>query len=568
MSCEDWTGHVIVCGRDGLALRITEELRLAGESVAVVDEVEELAAAGLAGAASVVCVAGSDLVNLEFALLVREQRPDIRVVTSIANVPVGRALAEGVLDTVLNMAEISAPSLVESCLRPSVRRLNLADVRLVMSQVRAPRDGTLRELFGELAPLVVASGSSDKMICPGRDEPVREGDRVTLIGTRAQLEERDLLAEEETPAARSRRRLRTFLAWLPTVFDETGKGLRRALAALALLVTISTITLWAGFQKHGMSVVDSLYFTVATIATVGYGDFSFAGQPTWLRLFAVVLMMLGIACTATILAYFTDMLISRRIELASGRRLVTGMAGHVVLVGLGMIGTGVLVELAARDVDVVVVERDEDDPYLAQARELKVPIIFGDATQAATLTAAGLATARAVALLTSDDMVNIEAGLAAREMLGERWQEVPIVLRVFDRPLGRTIESRFGFGDVRSTTRLAAPWFVGAALGLDVLATFNAENDLFLAGRFTVAPGSPLDGLELQELAARTRVVAIRRSGGPLELSPRRATRFAAGDQAYAVGPYSEILRVLRRSRVTFAGNVLPEPGEPAAPGT
>src|ERR1700730_16165762 len=46
MSCEDWTGHVIVCGRDGLALRITEELRLAGESVAVVDEVEELAAAG------------------------------------------------------------------------------------------------------------------------------------------------------------------------------------------------------------------------------------------------------------------------------------------------------------------------------------------------------------------------------------------------------------------------------------------------------------------------------------------------------------------------------------------
>jgi Trk K+ transport system NAD-binding subunit len=568
MSCEDWTGHVIVCGRDGLALRITEELRLAGESVAVVDEVEELAAAGLAGAASVVCVAGSDLVNLEFALLVREQRPDIRVVTSIANVPVGRALAEGVLDTVLNVAEISAPSLVESCLRPSVRRLNLADVRLVMSQVRAPRDGTLRELFGELAPLVVASGSSDKMICPGRDEPVREGDRVTLIGTRAQLEERDLLAEEETPAARSRRRLRTFLAWLPTVFDETGKGLRRALAALALLVTISTITLWAGFQKHGMSVVDSLYFTVATIATVGYGDFSFAGQPTWLRLFAVVLMMLGIACTATILAYFTDMLISRRIEQASGRRLVTGMAGHVVLVGLGMIGTGVLAELAARDVDVVVVERDEDDPYLAQARELKVPIIFGDATQAATLTAAGLATARAVALLTSDDMVNIEAGLAAREMLGERWREVPIVLRVFDRPLGRTIESRFGFGDVRSTTGLAAPWFVGAALGLDVLATFNAENDLFLAGRFTVAPGSPLDGLELQELAARTRVVAIRRNGGPLELSPRRATRFAAGDQAYAVGPYSEILRVLRRSRVTFTGNVLPELGEPAAPAT
>ncbi len=554
MACEDWTGHVIVCGLDGLGLRIVEELRLAGERVVVVAEqaesprpadvttVDSIDDAGLDGAVAVVCVERTDLQNLEISLLVRERRPDIRVITNIANRPVGRALAEGGgRDTVLNVAALSAPSLVEACLRPTVRELELADVRLVMTTVPADRDGTLRELFGELAPLVVARPDGVKMICPGRDEAVAEGDQVTLVGDRAQLEARGLRVAEE-PAARSRRRIKrikTFLAWLPTVFDESGRGLRIGLAALSLLVALSTVTLWIGYQRHGMSLVDSLYLTVATIATVGYGDFNFAGQPTWLRLFAVLLMMLGVACTATILAYFTDMLISRRLERASGRRLVTGMAGHVVLAGLGSVGTAVVAELVSKGIDAVVVERDEDDPYLAQARALRVPVIFGDATQPATLTAAGVQTARAVALLTSDDMVNIEAGLTVRDALGDRFGEVPIVMRVFDRPLARTIEGRFGFGNVRSTARLAAPWFVGAALGLDVLATFNAENELFLAGRFTVAGGSPLDGLELQEVAERTRVVAIARKEGELELSPRRATRLKAGDQAYAIGPYA-----------------------------
>jgi len=590
MSCEDWTGHVIVCGLDGLGLRIVEELRAADEPIVVVDEQADprrvrevvaggvpvleldaalpttLTAAGLAGAAAVVCVERTDLQNLEISLLVRELRPDVRVVTSITNVPVGRALAAGEgPDTVLNVAALSAPSLAEACLRRAVRDLNLADVRLAMTRVQVPRDATLRELFGELSPLVIA-GSAAPVICPGRDEPVRAGDRVTLIGSRAQLDERGLV-EEEPLAVRSRRRLRSLLAWLPAVFDETGKGLRRGLAALGSLIALSTLVLWAGFERHGMSLVDSLYLTVATIFTVGYGDFNFAGQPTWLRLFAIVLIGSGVACTATILAYFTDILISRRIERASGRRLVTGMAGHVVLAGLGRVGSAVMAELVGRGADVVVVERNEDDPFLAQARALKVPVIFGDATQAATLNAAGLSTARAVALLTSDDMVNIEAGLAVRDLLGGRFAEVPIVLRVFDRPLARTIEGRFGFGNVRSTARLAAPWFVGAALGLDVLATFSAEHELFLAGRFTVASGSPLDGLELQQLAERARVLAIRRADGVLELSPRRATRLAAGDQAYAVGPYAEILRVLRRSRSTgHSANLPEEPSKPVTP--
>jgi hypothetical protein len=92
---------------------------------------------------------------------------------------------------------------------------------------------------------------------------------------------------------------------------------------------------------------------------------------------------------------------------------------------------------------------------------------------------------------------------------------------------------------------------VGAALGLDVLGTFYVEQQPFLVGRVSIASGGGLEGLAMQDLSARTRVIALSRAadGGKLEHPPRRGTRFAGGDQAYLLGPYEELLRVLRRDQ-------------------
>ncbi|MGZ8750417.1 MAG: hypothetical protein ACXWYP_05995, partial [Pseudonocardia sp.] len=137
-----------------------------------------------------------------------------------------------------------------------------------------------------------------------------------------------------------------------------------------------------------------------------------------------------------------------------------------------------------------------------------------------------------------------------RDQLGDRWADVPVVLRVFDRELGVTIREGFDFRYVRSTEALVAPWFVGAALGLDVLGTFHVDQEAFLVGHLRVAPGGGLDGLARQDLSARTRVIAIHRANSPegvLEHPPRPQTRFVAGDKIYLVGPYEELLSVLRR---------------------
>src|SRR5450755_3775421 len=84
-----------------------------------------------------------------------------------------------------------------------------------------------------------------------------------------------------------------------------------------------------------------------------------------------------------------------------------------------------------------------------------------------------------------------------------RWRDVPVVPRLFDRQLASTVERSFGFKHVRSTAALAAPWFVGAALGLDVLATFYAGDVPLLVARLTVTPDGGLHGLAMADLAAR-----------------------------------------------------------------
>ena len=157
-----------------------------------------------------------------------------------------------------------------------------------------------------------------------------------------------------------------------------------------------------------------------------------------------------------------------------------------------------------------------------------------------------------MAVLTRDDMINIETGIVLAEMLGKKtatrvhWTDTPLVLRVYDRALGFAVAQRFGFENVRSTVELAAPWFIGAAIGLQVLGTFSVGQSSFVVGGMQVAAGSELDGLRMFELSTQTRVIAIITSNGLVKLHPRRDARLHADDTVYLVGPYRELIDTLR----------------------
>jgi Trk K+ transport system NAD-binding subunit len=596
-----WHGHVIVCGLHGVGLLIVEELSLSGVPAVVVDDdpdprlartlhgwgvphiassprsADSLTSAGLAGAAAVICALEDDLHTLETALLTRELRAGVRVIVQLGNPAVGRAL-QGIDISVLDVAGLSAPSIAEACLQ-APQEIRLAGQGFCAGRASAPRAATLRELYGVLTPVAVLprdADDGDVVVCPGRDHRVAPGDDVTLFGTPAELQAAGVTGRRGGPgparAGRPRagaapdrpgRRAAVLRHLVMSVVQAADRRLAVALAALFAVLVGSTLVLRLAYHLPGASrfpVLDAVYFSVETITTVGYGDFTFRHQDPWLMAGAIVLMLLGALFVAVFFALLTNVLVSRRIEESLGRRRIIGRSGHVLVIGLGNVGLRVVQRLLAEGADVVVVEKSEHNRHLQQVRSLGVPVVIADATQPEVLESVSLSGAAAVAVLTSDDLANLETGLAVRDQLGARFAATPVVLRIFDPRLARSVRVQFGFEFVRSTAALAAPWFVGAALGLEVLSTFYAGAEPLLVARFTVTPDGGLAGLAMRDLAARTRVLALSRTSddGSLEYPPRRGTRFRAGDRAYVIGPYEELLAVLRRDRPS------PQPPEPS----
>jgi voltage-gated potassium channel Kch len=578
-------GHVIVCGLQGVGLRAVEQFHLSGTQVVVIDDDadprfwrtlndwgvphvrrrahrgEGFDEAGLARAGSVVCVEVDEIHTLESALRIKEIRPDLRLVVQLANPSVAQALERvSGPGSVLNVASLAAPSFVEACLGRPSHAIELAgiDFAVVQLGVEASEHAhdTFRGHFGHLAPVaIMPSGDAPMAMCPGRDHALHTGDRVAVLGTLNDLRGTGISTTHPADGpTRSVGLVRRIRLQVGIALEEGNRALAVVATALLALILLATIVLHFAFRPDGsqahLGFLSSLYFTVETVATVGYGDYTFAQQSPWLRVGGIVLIVSGVALVSTVFALFTNILVSRRIERSLGRRQVPGMVDHVIVIGLGAVGISVVRGLVAEGESVVVIERDADNRYLAQARALGVPIVIADATQSQTHRMVNIADAKAVAVLTSADLTNIETGLSVRESVGDRWDDVPVVLRVFDRELAQMMERSFGFRHVRSTSALAAPWFVGAALGLDVLSTFYVDQQPFLVAGLSVAPSGGLQGLAMQDLSSRTRVIAISRAAdGVLEHPPRRGTVFAGGDTAFLLGPYEELLRVLQRDQ-------------------
>ena len=555
-------GHIIVSGDDALATTIVEELNNAGVHIVKLRAAGELDTAEVARARAVICVGDDDATNLEIALLARKANPRVRVVARLGNDVLRAAMAADKRPgAILDVADLAAPSVVEACLAHTVHPFEAAGIEFVVSGSEAPRNATLREIYGDLAPVAVIHGENcatpgEVVSCPGRDLSVHAGDWTAMIGTADELAARGIKVPRPTVTRARLTRLRRAVDGARALRDDVNPMFARALLAAACLLVGSTVVLRFSYQPHPkMTWLDALYFSTETIATVGYGDFSFLQQPTWLRLFSIMLMFAGVTTTALLVAFIADLLLSRRFAHSVGRRRARHLRNHVIVVGLGSFGSRVVADLRSAGYDVAVVERDENNRYLSTAAELDVPVIFGDATLRQTLEGARVDHARAVAVLTQDDMVNIETGIVLREMLGPRVMphvvrpDVPLVLRVYDRVLGAAVAQRFGFENVRSTVELAAPWFIGAAMGLQVLGTFSVGQRSFMVGGMHVAPGSELDGLKMFELSTQTRVIAITRQDAPVELHPRRDAWLRGGDTVYLVGPYRELLATLRKGQ-------------------
>ncbi len=601
--------HVIVCGLSNLGLRIAEQLHDAQVPCVVVDDHGEeaawkqlqrwnvpvvressratssLLAAGIHQAAAVIAAHDDDLANLETALLFADLTglsSAVNVVVRLANPRLAEQLKAAMPEAVvLSLPEKAGSSFVEGCVQSSlVHAFAFADTRLEVKDVEiaSTRHATLREAFGDLTPVALHPGDgSSLVVAPPRDYELSVGDRVTVLGrpdqyTAADRDDRDELEAQALVALSGgelalqtgpphRSWLHRARTWLQAFGHAADRPVRIMAATVLGIIVLSTVLLRLAFRNH--SVLDAaghpkefgwlqaLYFTSTIVATVGFGDYSFAQEPAWLTAYGIFLIFVGAAAVATLYALVTNFIVTSRLNQAFGQQQATTARGHVVVVGLGALGIRVVEGLLAVGRDVVIIERDPAGRYLARARALGVPVVVGDATVRSVLIQAGLPHAAALAAMTSSDLANVETALVARSTAADdeaREQPLRVVVRVFDTGLADQVERRFAIHAVRSASALAAPWFVGAALGYEIVSTFYSERQPFLVAKLTVAPSAWLDGVLLSDLTPQVRVVAVI-SGGQVVPRPTRYTRLAAGEQLLLVGPPREVIATFRANQ-------------------
>jgi Trk K+ transport system NAD-binding subunit len=171
----------------------------------------------------------------------------------------------------------------------------------------------------------------------------------------------------------------------------------------------------------------------------------------------------------------------------------------VILCGLGRVGGRVLEYLRATGLPIVVVDHScaADDPRLED-----VQLISGDCRRRDVLEQAGVASARGVLILTSDDLVNISTALMIRRIHAD----VRVVVRMFNQNLiarlGKAVHNVYAL----STSTLTAPLLALTALTGQALGTFRLDG--IADGRrqiaeIVVAAGSPLHGSTVAGAAAR-----------------------------------------------------------------
>ncbi|MEU6805634.1 NAD-binding protein [Streptomyces neyagawaensis] len=208
------------------------------------------------------------------------------------------------------------------------------------------------------------------------------------------------------------------------------------------------------------------------------------------------------------------------------RKPPRGLSGHVVLLGLGKIGTRVLARLRELHIPVVCVEADPEARGLAEARRLRVPVVLGDVTQEGVLEAAKINRAHALLAVTSSDTTNLEAGLYARSVR----PDLRVVLRLYDDDFAtavyRTLRAAHphALTRSRSVTHLAAPAFAGAMMGRQILGAIPVERRVLLFAAVEVRGHPRLEGRTVAEAfsAGAWRVLALdtatdpaERAGGP-----------------------------------------------------
>jgi voltage-gated potassium channel len=327
--------------------------------------------------------------------------------------------------------------------------------------------------------------------------------------------------------------------------------IRYALLALLAAVLFGTI----GFHLiERWPLADSLYVTVQTLTTVGYGDqtpHSGVG-----RMFAVAVMLLGAGGVALAISTIVQSVVQSELVATFGQRRrsrrMSKLSNHFIVCGSGRVGSHLVRDLLLTNESFVVIEQDQE--RAAEFAQRGVNVLIADATLEVTLREARVEHARGLAACLPNDADNVYVVLTARDLNPN--------LRIVARAAEEQAEAKL----LRAgANHVVAPTIIGGhrmavALTKPAVSEFMdsiTANVLGLAfEQVEVDAASSLVGQELRVTPIRSEldvvIISIRRQTGEMLFNPAGDAAIENGDILIAIGRADSLLKLNALARGTL----------------
>ena len=298
------------------------------------------------------------------------------------------------------------------------------------------------------------------------------------------------------------------------------------------------------------SYADCLYMTMITLSTVGFGE-TLAGMDAMpvARVWTILQIVLGSGALIYFISSFTALVVDGDLRGAFRRtrmnHAIAALSGHVVVCGSGDTGQHVVAELVTSRAPFVIVERNAA-VIQRLSRELGTELlhIVGDATDDEVLLRAGVARAKGLIAVLTDDRDNLMVTITARA-LSDRVRIVAKAVLTESRSkllrAGATsVVSPQRIGGIRMVSEIVRPTVVEF---LDEVLQDREEGRRI--EEIAVTPGGRLAGRRFREIdpadAMGAHIIGVKQVDGAWLFNPSPDRPLNAGETLLAVVPTAKV---------------------------
>ena len=189
---------------------------------------------------------------------------------------------------------------------------------------------------------------------------------------------------------------------------------------LNLAVTLLTILLFTGVVGFklisGFSWIDSIYMTVITITTVGFGEVQPLDNQS--KLFTIGLILSSAVIVGYALKVITEYIISKNdineLKQKKMQKIIDNLSGHIIICGYGRNGKQAAKKLLAYNRTFVVIDKSEQ--LIHKIKNDNINCILGNANEDDVLISAGVKKASCLISALPNDSENVFVVLSARQI--------------------------------------------------------------------------------------------------------------------------------------------------------